>query len=39
MNRIDFKIFILKYNQVRLVPEVFASTKLALNYIKQVQSN
>ena len=28
-----------KYNRVRLVLEVFASTKLALNYITQVRCN
>ena len=28
-----------KYNQVRLVLAVFASTKLALNYIKQAWCN
>ena len=28
-----------KFNQVRLVLAVFASTKLALNYIKQAQCN
>ena len=43
VNRIGYKIFILKYTntnyQVQLVIAVFASTKLALNYIKQARSN
>ena len=45
MNRVDYKIFVLKYasvqkyNQIRLALAVFASTKLALNYIKQARCN
>ena len=45
MNRVDYKIFVLKYapvqkyNQIRLALAVFVSTKLALNYIKQARCN
>ena len=36
---IHIEIYKYKYNQVRLALAVFASTKLALYQIKQVQSN
>ena len=42
MNRVDYKLFVLKNMQVeiikvRLALSVFVSFKLALNYIKQAR--